>query len=81
MPTAMVLESRVSPLSSIAQGVAATLRLITDPALAGTTGEFYDGTERSRARAQAYDPEFRRRLRRNTDALLASALEGRSRAE
>ncbi|MFL6113397.1 MAG: SDR family NAD(P)-dependent oxidoreductase [Catenulispora sp.] len=81
MPTAMILESRVSPLSSLAQGVAATLRLITDPALAGTTGEFYDGTERSRARPQAYDQEFRRRLRRSTEALLDPVLHGRARAE
>ena len=78
MPTAMVLESRVHPLSTVAEGVAATVRLAADPALAQTTGEFYNGVTRSRARPEAYDPGFRRRLRRITDELVAQALAGRA---
>ena len=77
MPKAMVLESRVHPLSTIAEGVAATVRLAADPALAQTTGEFYDGVTRSRARPEAYDPGFRRRLRRVTDELVTQSLAGR----
>jgi NAD(P)-dependent dehydrogenase (short-subunit alcohol dehydrogenase family) len=78
MPTAMVLESRMPPMSTIAEGVAATVRLATDPALVTTTGEFYDGTSPSRSRPEAYDPGFRRRLRRITDELTAPALAGRT---
>jgi NAD(P)-dependent dehydrogenase (short-subunit alcohol dehydrogenase family) len=58
MPTKMV---PVSPLSTIAEGVEATLRLIAAPS-AGT-GRYYNGLRASRADDQAYDLEARRRLR------------------
>lgn len=77
MPTAMVLETQMPTMSTVAEGVAATVRLAADPALAQTTGEFFDGTSPSRARVEAYDPGFRRRLRQLTDELVAPALAGR----
>jgi hypothetical protein len=70
MPTAMVLESEWRPLSTVADGVDATLRLVTDPGLAETTGRFYDVRKESRARPEAYDPAFRAALRRVTDELV-----------
>lgn len=76
MPTAMVLESRVRPMATVAEGVAATVRLAADPALAETTGRFYDGMSPSRARPEAYDPGFRRSLRQITDELVTQALAG-----
>ncbi len=72
MATTMVLDSGIAPRSTIADGGDATLRLITDPALAGTTGQFFDGNRAARARPEAYDREFRRWLRAQTDQLLAS---------
>ena len=69
MPTAMVVESRWQPLSTVAEGVAATLRLVTDPELATATGRFYDVQRLSRAKPEAYDPEFRQKLARVTDQL------------
>jgi NAD(P)-dependent dehydrogenase (short-subunit alcohol dehydrogenase family) len=74
MPTAMVLESRVAPMSDLEDGVAATLRLITDPALDGVTGEYFNGLSPSRSLPEAYDPAFRARLRAVTADLLADYL-------
>lgn len=71
MPTAMVLESRVAPMSNLEDGVAATLRLITDPDLVGVTGEYFDGQRPSRSLPEAYDPDFRAKLRAVTAGLLA----------
>jgi hypothetical protein len=36
--------------------------LITDPALDGVTGQFFDGLRTARALPQAYDPQFRAEL-------------------
>lgn len=74
MPTAMVRESRVAPMSKLEDGVAATLRLITDPALADVTGEFFNGSHPGRSLPEAYDPGFRSRLRAVTSDLLADYL-------
>jgi NAD(P)-dependent dehydrogenase (short-subunit alcohol dehydrogenase family) len=63
MPTKMVLDAGVNPVSSIEQGVQATLRLVTDPDLAGTTGQFYNGHGLGQAHPQAHDRDARRRLR------------------
>jgi len=70
MATTMVLDSGISPRSSIADGGDATLRLITDPSLARTTGDFFDGNRAVAAHRDAYDTGFRRWLRRQTDAML-----------
>ncbi len=58
MPTKIVS----SPVSTIAQGVEATFRLVAEPELAGVSGRFYNGQRESRADPQAYDAEARRRL-------------------
>lgn len=60
MPTKIV----ASPASSIADGVQATIRLVSDPALEGVTGRYYNGLREARADPQAYDGESRSRLRR-----------------
>ena len=60
MPTKV---SPAPPVSTIAQGVEATLRLITAPPEQTGTGRFFNGQEESRANDQAYDADARRRLR------------------
>ena len=59
MPTKIV----ASPRSTVAEGVEATSRLLTDPDLDGVSGEFFDGLRMARANDQAYDAGARRRLR------------------
>jgi NAD(P)-dependent dehydrogenase (short-subunit alcohol dehydrogenase family) len=61
MPTKMVLEAGVSPVTPLEQGVEATLRLITD--LDGVTGKYFNGVREARPDPQAFDPAARRRLR------------------
>jgi hypothetical protein len=56
MPTKMVLAEIGYHVDCLDDGVAATRRLVTDPALARTTGRFFDRTREARANAQAYDP-------------------------
>jgi NAD(P)-dependent dehydrogenase (short-subunit alcohol dehydrogenase family) len=55
MPTKMVLEEIGRHVDSIEDGVAATRHLVTDPAMAVTTGRFFDRTREARADDQAYD--------------------------
>lgn len=74
MPTAMVRESRLAPLSNLDDGVLATLPLIADPELGGVTGVYFDGRSPSRARPEAYDPDFRAKLRAATAPLVADYL-------
>jgi NAD(P)-dependent dehydrogenase (short-subunit alcohol dehydrogenase family) len=59
MPTKIV----ASPVSTVAQGVEATMRLITAPVSEVGTGRYYNGLRQARADAQAYDDHARRRLR------------------
>ena len=68
MPTKL---SPAPPVSTIAQGVAATLRLITEPPERTGTGRYFNGQDESRANDQAYDPEARRQLRTLSDRLTA----------
>jgi NAD(P)-dependent dehydrogenase (short-subunit alcohol dehydrogenase family) len=70
MPTKMVLEERGTSIDTLEQGVAATYRLIADPELVGTTGEFFDRTQEARANPQAYDPEARAELWRRSEQLV-----------
>jgi NAD(P)-dependent dehydrogenase (short-subunit alcohol dehydrogenase family) len=63
MPTKMVLEASIPPVSPLEQGVRASVRLIVDPALDNVTGVYFDGTEVAQAHAQAYDMNARRSLR------------------
>ena len=62
MPTKMVLQEIGHHVDSIDDGVAATYRLVTDPALATTTGWFFDRTREARANDQAYDRAARATL-------------------
>jgi hypothetical protein len=73
MNTAMVIHSGITPVSTLEQGGEATMRLITDPALDGVTGQFFDGLKTARARPEAYDPQFRAKLREVTDRMLGDA--------
>ncbi|MFJ8621436.1 SDR family NAD(P)-dependent oxidoreductase [Kitasatospora sp. NPDC093550] len=66
MPTKMVLRELGHHVDSLEDGVAATHRLVTDPALAGVTGRYYDRTREARADAQAYDPQARAELWRRS---------------
>jgi NAD(P)-dependent dehydrogenase (short-subunit alcohol dehydrogenase family) len=61
MPTKMVLAERTS-VDTLADGVDSTERLVSDPALVGVTGRFFDHTHEATADAQAYDADARARL-------------------
>lgn len=80
MPTTMVRQAQRAPIDSLEQGLRATLRLVVDPALEQVTGRYFDGEQESRAQPQAYDRDFRTRLRQATEALLdqAPSLQGGS---
>jgi len=69
MPTKIV----PTPVSSIADGVRATRRLIAEPELEAVSGRYFNTTHEARADEQAYDPRARARLRECSDQLLASA--------
>ncbi|MFH9348950.1 hypothetical protein [Kitasatospora sp. NPDC017646] len=49
-------------IDSLEGGVTATHRLVTDPALDGVTGRYYDRTREARADHQAYDLRARAEL-------------------
>jgi NAD(P)-dependent dehydrogenase (short-subunit alcohol dehydrogenase family) len=63
MPTNMVRQAGVEPVTALEEGVAATLRLISSPEVEGINGHYFDGTRESAPHPQAEDPEARRRLR------------------
>jgi NAD(P)-dependent dehydrogenase (short-subunit alcohol dehydrogenase family) len=62
MPTKMVLAARGSAVSTLEEGVEATLRLIADPGLDRVSGRYFDRTAEAAADGQAYDEIARRRL-------------------
>jgi NAD(P)-dependent dehydrogenase (short-subunit alcohol dehydrogenase family) len=62
MDTKMVRDYFGRPRSSVEEGTEATLRLLIDPELDGVSGRYFDGLRESRAHAQAYDADARRRL-------------------
>jgi NAD(P)-dependent dehydrogenase (short-subunit alcohol dehydrogenase family) len=66
MPTKIVAGA---PISTIAQGVEATARLITAPDEEAGTGRFFNGLQEARANEQAYDPTARRQLRELSEKL------------
>jgi hypothetical protein len=68
MPT-KILGPGMDPLSTVQEGIDATVRLVADPALDGVTGAFFDAQRESRAHAQAYDTDARARLRALSEAL------------
>jgi NAD(P)-dependent dehydrogenase (short-subunit alcohol dehydrogenase family) len=67
MPTKIVR----SPVSTVAEGVEATMHLITAPPSQTGTGRFYNGLRQARADAQAYDEDARTRLRELSEKLTA----------
>ncbi len=65
MPTKLV----TGPISTLEEGIDATMRLVADPSLASVTGKYFDGTTETQAQAQAYEPEARAKLRALSDGL------------
>ncbi|WP_035813241.1 SDR family NAD(P)-dependent oxidoreductase [Jiangella gansuensis] len=74
MNTTMVRETQLNPLSTLDDGGEATVRLVTDPALAEVSGAYFDQTERTEPNPQAAAASARRRLRELSDALVDRAL-------
>lgn len=68
MPTKMVT---AAPLSTIEQGVRATVQLAIDPELDHVTGKFFDVLSETKADAQAYDSKAREKLRALSETLIA----------
>jgi NAD(P)-dependent dehydrogenase (short-subunit alcohol dehydrogenase family) len=62
MPTKIVLDEVGHSIDSLDEGVDATRRLVSDPALAKVTGRFFDRAREARANAQAYDARARAEL-------------------
>ena len=62
MPTKIVLDEIGHSIDSLEEGVAATRRLVSDPALAQVTGRFFDRARETRADPQAYDAQARAEL-------------------
>ena len=69
MPTKIVTHAGVDPLTPLDQGIDATIRLVTDAALDGVTGRYFDGRRESPHNAQAAYAVARRRLRELSDRL------------
>jgi NAD(P)-dependent dehydrogenase (short-subunit alcohol dehydrogenase family) len=69
MPTKMVRAAGVNPISSLQEGVQATLRLVADPELEGVTGRYFNGLRPASPHPQAGDTDARRRLRELSDRL------------
>jgi NAD(P)-dependent dehydrogenase (short-subunit alcohol dehydrogenase family) len=62
MDTNLARGASRAPLSSVAEGVAATVRLAIAPELDDVSGRYYEGLEETTADPQAYGPEARARL-------------------
>src|SRR6266705_98867 len=72
MPTKMVRESFGYTMSTIADGLEATRRLVIAPELDGVSGRYFDRLEEGRAEPQAYDAAARRRLWQLSEELVAA---------
>jgi NAD(P)-dependent dehydrogenase (short-subunit alcohol dehydrogenase family) len=62
MDTKMVRESFGRTMSTVEEGVEATLQLVATPELEGVSGRYFDGLEESSASSQAYDETAQARL-------------------
>jgi NAD(P)-dependent dehydrogenase (short-subunit alcohol dehydrogenase family) len=69
MPTKIV----ASPVSSLDEGVEATMRLVWGAPTDEIAGGYFNGLREARADAQAYDADARRRLRELSDQLVDRA--------
>jgi NAD(P)-dependent dehydrogenase (short-subunit alcohol dehydrogenase family) len=70
MPTKIVIHARGGALSTLEEGLEATLRLATDGGLDGVTGRYFDGRSEAGAHPQSHDPGARRRLRELSESLV-----------
>ena len=68
MPTKIVKH----PMSTLEEGVEATLRLVTDPALENVSGKYFDGKREAKANPQAYDAGARAKLRALSERLVST---------
>jgi NAD(P)-dependent dehydrogenase (short-subunit alcohol dehydrogenase family) len=73
MPTKLALAARGRAVSSLREGVDATLRLIADRSLDGVSGRYYKRQRAQRAHRQAYDQDARDRLQALSAQLTARA--------
>jgi NAD(P)-dependent dehydrogenase (short-subunit alcohol dehydrogenase family) len=63
MNTTMVRAGGIAPMSTVEQGGAAILRLVTGDDVANKSGLFFNGLNEAKADPQAYDAAARQRLR------------------
>ena len=63
LPTNMVRQAGIEPVTALEDGIAATMRLIASPEVESVNGHYFDGTSESAPHPQAEDPEARRQLR------------------
>ena len=71
MPTKMVLDAGVDPVSTLEQGLRATLKLVQRD---DVSGRYFNGEREARADDQAYDPDARRACARSARATWARDL-------
>ena len=71
MPTKMVVDAGIAPLSSLEQGLEATLALVRRE---DVSGRYFNGLHEARAEAQAYDADARARLRALSEEYLGAKL-------
>ncbi len=69
MPTNMVHQAGIDPVTPLEEGVEATLRLTTSPEVEGVNGHYFNGTSESAPDPQAEDPAARGRLRELSEEL------------
>jgi NAD(P)-dependent dehydrogenase (short-subunit alcohol dehydrogenase family) len=69
MPTNLVHDADISPVSPLENGVRATLQSVANPELDGTSGVYFDGIRPSEPHPQARDAEARQQLRHLSDQL------------
>jgi hypothetical protein len=69
MPTKIVLDAGVTPVTALQDGVAATLRLLTAAELAGVSGVYFNGQHEAAPDPQAADADARERLRALSEEL------------
>ena len=63
MNTTMVRAGGITPISTVEQGGAAILHLISGDDVAAKSGLFFNGMNEAKANPQAYDIAARKRLR------------------
>ena len=79
MNTKMVYESFGYTMSTIEEGVEATMRVAASPELDGVTGRYFDRLREAQAHPQAYDEKARRRLWRLSEELVGLTAPARPR--